>query len=141
VLGDCCNADIYQNPVSGSDVIRPKGGGVLGNFNVESGKKLFLPAAPVGIIVGSVKKDHLAVGHPEIGGYYTHYFTTELEKNLWGYYSQTLGTFGGKSTASWLNMLVKASENTYNKSLRKQCGKTENDRCIQKAEIAVNPPQ
>jgi hypothetical protein len=64
-----------------------------------------------------------------------------MEKNLWGYYSQTLGTFGGKSNVSWLRMLVTAGDNTYQKSIRKQCGKTENDRCIQKAEIAVNPPQ
>jgi hypothetical protein len=141
VIGDCCNADIFENPVLGNDMIRPKGGGVLGKFNVESGKKLFLPAAPVAIIVGSVQQGHLSVGHPEIGGYYTHFFTTEMEKNLWGYYSQTLGTFGGKSNVSWLRMLVTAGDNTYQKSIRKQCGKTENDRCIQKAEIAVNPPQ
>jgi len=141
VLGDCCNADIFENPVFGNDMIKPKGGGVLGNFNLESGKKLFFPPAPLAIIIGSVKQGHLSVGHPEIGGYYTHFFTTELEKNLWGYYSVPQLLFGGKSNASWLRMLISARENTYWKSKAKQCGKTENDRCIQEAAINVNPPQ
>ena len=141
VLGDCCNADIFENPGLGNDMIRPKGGGVLGNFNLESGKKLFFPPAPLAIIVGSVSQGHLSVGHPEIGGYFTHYFTTELEKNLWGYYSRSQLSAGGKSSASWMRMLLTARQNTYQKSRAKQCGKTENDRCIQQAEIAVNPPQ
>ena len=79
-MGDCCNADIFENPVLGNDVIRPKGGGVLGDFNVESGSKLIFPPAPVAIIIGSVKQGHLSVGHPDIGAYYTHFFTTQLEK-------------------------------------------------------------
>ena len=141
ILGDCCNANIFENPVLGSEVIRPKGGGVLGDFNFESGKKLFFPPAPVSIIVGSVNQGYLSVGNPEIGGYYTHYFTSELQKTLWGYYSSAQLDIGNKSNASWLRMLINARQNTFQKSRRKQCGKTENDRCIQQAEIAVNPPQ
>jgi Caspase domain len=141
VLGDCCNADIFENPVFGQDMIRPKGGGVLGNFNAENGKKLFFPPAPIAMIIGSVNKGHLSVGHPQIGGYFTHYFTSELEKNLWGYYSNSRLPLNGKSNASWLRMLVTARQNTFQKSRAKQCGKTENDRCIQLAEISVNPPQ
>ena len=140
VLGDCCNADIFEKPVLGNDVIKPKGGGVLGDFNLESGNKLFFPPAPVAIIIGSVKQGHRSWGHPEIGGYYTHFFTTELEKNLWGYSSFQFSE-SGKTKASWLRMLINARENTYWRSKQKQCGKTENDRCIQEAEIDVNPPQ
>ncbi|MEJ7674859.1 MAG: hypothetical protein WKF59_19720 [Chitinophagaceae bacterium] len=100
----------------------------------------FFPPTPLAIIIGSVKQGHLSVGHPEIGGYYTHFFITELEKNLWGYSSfQFPG--GGKTNVSWLRMLLTARQNTYWKSKAKQCGKTENDRCIQEAEIDVNPPQ
>ena len=119
VLGDCCNADIFENPVLGNDVIRPKGGGVLGDFNVESGSKLIFPPAPVAIIIGSVKQGHLSVVHPDIGGYYTHFFTTEMEKNLWGYYSGFQFTAGGKSNASWLRILLAARQSTYWKSKAK----------------------
>lgn len=138
VLGDCCNADIYENPVLGTDMIKPKGGGTLGSFNLESAQKLFLPALPLSIIVGSVRKDHLSIGHPEIGGYYTHFFRAELEKNIWGYYSNALRSFGGQSNSSWLKILLEARKNTYWKSKAKQCGKTTNDRCIQEAEIEVS---
>ena len=138
VLGDCCNADIYENPVLGTDVIRPKGGGALGYFNMESAKKLFLPAMPLSIIVSSVEKDHLSVGNPDIGGYYTHFLTAELEKNIWGFYSSSLLLFGGQSNASWLKILLEARKNTYWKAKAKQCGKTTNDRCIQQAEISVD---
>lgn len=138
VLGDCCNADIYENPVLGTDMIKPKGGGTLGFFNIESAKKLFLPAAPLSIIIGSVKKDHLSIGHPDIGGYYTHFFTAELEKNIWGYYSSALLSFGGQSNSSWLKILLEARKNTAWKAKAKQCGKTVNDRCIQEAEMEVN---
>jgi|GEM_PF-2209454 len=138
VLGDCCNADIYENPVLGTDVIRPKGGGALGYFNMESAKKLFLPAMPLSIIVSSVEKDHLSVGNPDIGGYYTHFLTAELEKNIWGFYSSSLLLFGGQSNASWLKILLQARKNTYWKAKAKQCGKTTNDRCIQQAEISVD---
>ena len=139
VLGDCCNTDIYENPVLGTDMIKPKGGGSLGYFNMESAKKLFLPAMPLSIIVSSVEKDHLSVGHPDIGGYYTHFFTAELEKNIWGYYSSSLLLFGGQSNSSWFKILLEARKNTYWKAKGKQCGKTTNDRCIQQAEIEVAP--
>ncbi|MEO7314361.1 MAG: caspase family protein [Ginsengibacter sp.] len=142
VLGDCCNADIYDNPVLGSDMIRPKGGGVLGNFSLESGKKLFFPPEPLSIIIGSVQKGHLSVGNPETGGYFTHYFTSELEKNLWGYFSDNLfSSSAGKGSAAWLSISIAAAKNTYWKSKAKQCGPTPNDRCIQEAEISVNTPK
>jgi len=110
----------------------------LGYFNMESAKKLFLPAMPLSIIVSSVEKDHLSVGNPDIGGYYTHFLTAELEKNIWGFYSSSLLLFGGQSNASWLKILLEARKNTYWKAKAKQCGKTTNDRCIQQAEISVD---
>jgi hypothetical protein len=137
VIGDCCNADIFENPVLGNDMIRPKGGGVLGNFNTAAARKLFFPPATSSIIVGSVKQGHLSVGNPGIGGYFTHFFSTQLEKSLWGYYSNTLGTFQGKSAVSWTGLLANAAKETFAKSIRKQCGKTERDRCIQQAEFSV----
>jgi hypothetical protein len=140
VSGDCCNANIYENPAFGSEMLKPKGGGILGEFNLTNAKKLFLPPAPVSMIIGSVKKDHLAVVHPETGGYFTSYFTAELEKNLWGFFYRSLFT-GAQSNSSWLRIIVDASNNTYWKSIRKQCGKTENDRCIQRAEFELSPKQ
>lgn len=137
VMGDCCNADIYENPVLGTDVIRSRGGGSLGSFNIEAARKLFLPPAPLSIIVGSVKKNHLSLGHPDIGGYYTHFFLSELEKNIWGFYSNTFLSFGGQSNAAWLKILLEARKNTYWKAKAIQCGKTSNDRCLQEAEIDV----
>ena len=142
VLGDCCNADIYSNPVLGSDMIRPKGGGVLGNFSLENGKKLFFPPEPISIIIGSVQKGHLSVGNPDTGGYFTQYFTSELEKNLWGYFSGNLFMSSSeKGNTAWRSISIAAAKNTYWKSKAKQCGATPNDRCIQEAEISVNPAQ
>ncbi|MGY3054320.1 hypothetical protein ACVWYG_002527 [Pedobacter sp. UYEF25] len=139
VFGDCCNADIYQNPVFGSDVITPKGGGTLGTFNTETAKKLFLPTVPISLLIGSVQKGHLSVGNPTIGGYFTYFFTAELQKNLWGYYSTNPFNVSSQSNGAWLQMLVEARKNTYRKSITKQCGVTENDRCIQNAEIKITP--
>lgn len=141
VLADCCNANIYENPVLGTDMIRPKGGGTLGAFNLQSGNKLFFPPAPLSILIGTTHKGNLSVGHPETGGYFTHYFLAELQKNLWGYYANSFLSVGGQSSASWLNISKVARENTYWKSKAKQCGATANDRCIQEADIFVIPPQ
>jgi len=141
VLGDCCNTNIYANPVIGDDVIKAKGGSFLGNFNLSSAQKLFFPPAPVSILIGSVKKDHVSLSHPEIGGYYTHFFTAELEKNLWGYYNSSFLMFGGQSNASWLRIIVNSSKDAAYKALRKVCGKTDNDRCIQQAEFNLQPLQ
>ncbi len=141
VIADCCNANIYENPVIGADMIRPKGGSTLGAFNLQSGTKLFFPPSPVSILFGSVHKEHLSVGNPEIGGYFTHYFLAELQKNLWGYFANSFLSVGAQSNASWLNIGKVARENTYWKSKAKQCGATANDRCIQEADIFVIPPQ
>ena len=138
VLGDCCNADIYENPVLGTDMIKPKGGGALGYFNLEAAKKLFLPITPLSIIVGSVEKDHLSVGNPDTGSFYTQFFKAALQKNIWGYYSNDLLSFGGQTNASWLRILLEARKNTYWKAKAEQCGKTTNDRCIQQAEMSVD---
>lgn len=138
VFGDCCNASIYENPVFGTDVIKPKGAGTLGDFNVETAKKLFLPPEPIAMLVGSVQKGHLSVGNTSLGGYFTHFFTAELEKNLWGYYSGALLNFDGASNSVWLRILLAAREDTYWKAKAKQCGTTENDRCIQQAEIRIS---
>ena len=141
VLGDCCNTDIYTNPVLGDDAIKGKGGGFLGNFNLVNAQKLFLPPAPVSILIASVKKDHVSLSHPEIGGYFTHFFTAELEKNLWGYYNSSSLMFSGQSNASWLRIIVNSSKDAANKALRKVCGKTDNDRCDQQAEFSLKPLQ
>lgn len=139
VLGDCCNADIYQNPVIGSDLIQPKGGGFLGAFNPKAAEKLFFPSVPVSIVIGSVEEEHLSLGNPKIGGYFTHFFTAELEKNLWGFYSNNLFSIGNQSNVMWLQILIAARKNTYWKSKSIQCGKTPNDRCIQQAVINIKP--
>jgi len=141
VLGDCCNTDIYANPVIGDDAIKSKGGGYLGNFNLSNAQKLFLPVMPVSIFIASVKKDHVSLSHPDIGGYFTHFFTAELEKNLWGYYNNSSLIFAGQNNASWLRIIVNSSTNTAAKALRKVCGKTENDRCNQQAEFNLVPMQ
>lgn len=141
VLADCCNANIYENPVLGADMIRPRGGNTLGAFNLQSGNKLFFPTVPLSILIGSTHKGNLSVGHPEIGGYFTHYFLTALQKNLWGYYANSFLSVGGQSNASWLNIGQEARTNTYWKSKAKQCGATANDRCIQEADIFIIPPQ
>ena len=138
VLGDCCNANIYENPVLGTDMIKPKGGGALGYFNLEAAKKLFLPTTPLSIIVGSVEKDHLSVAHPDTGGFYTQFFTAALQKNIWGYYSNNLLSFGEPTKATWFRILLEVRKNTYWKAKAEQCGKTQNDRCIQQAEMSVD---
>ncbi len=139
VIADCCNTNIFQDPLFGPDIIRPKGGGALGDFNLETAKKLFLPSFPLSMIVGSVEQGYRSWGDPTLGGYFTYYFTAALQKNLWGYYSNSLSNFGGQANAAWLRILLDARKDTYWKSLSIQCGATANDRCVQQAVLKVTP--
>jgi hypothetical protein len=139
VLGDCCNANISDNPIFAATVFKQKGGGTLGDFNMDAGKKLFFPALPLSMIVGSVAEGHLSLGNPDMGGYFTHFFTAALEKNLWGYYSNNIFNAGTAGKSLWLQLLVAARTNTYWQAKSIQCGTTANDRCIQQAVIKIDP--
>lgn len=131
VISDCCNENLGASVPVGMDLLRPRSSGTKGlKINYDNFKKLFLPAQPVSIVVGSAEKNQLAVGNPSMGGYFTNFFQAQLTKSL---YSNT-----GES--SWLRILVNAREDTRQKALSALCKGTANGRCTQRAELKVIPP-
>lgn len=117
----------------GFDLLRPRATGTDGlKLNYDNFRKLFLPVQRTSIIIGSAAPEQLAVGNPNMGGFFTNFFKAELIKSL---YSNT-----GEST--WLRISLNATENTRKQSLTALCNSTPNinGRCVQRAEIKVLPP-
>jgi Caspase domain len=131
VISDCCNENIGASVPVGMNLLRPRSSGTEGlKVNFDNFRKLFLPAQPVSILVGSAEKNQLAVGNPDMGGYFTNYFQAQLQSSM---YTNT-----GES--SWLRLLLKAKEDTRLKALSALCKGTANGRCTQRAELRVLPP-
>lgn len=133
VISDCCNEKLGASVPFGLDMLRPRSTGTEGlKLNYDNFRKLFLPAQTTSIVIGSASANQLAVGNPNMGGFFTNFFKAELIKSL---YSNT-----GEN--SWLRISLNATENTRKQSLSALCTKTpnENGRCVQRAEIRVLPP-
>lgn len=133
VISDCCNERISSNMPFGFDLLRPRATGTDGlKLNYDNFRKLFLPAQTTSIVIGSAAPNQLAVGNPNVGGFFTNFFKAELIKSL---YSNT-----GEST--WLRISLNATENTRKQSLTALCKTTPNvnGRCVQRAEVRVLPP-
>lgn len=133
VISDCCNEKLDASVPFGMDLLRPRATGTEGmKLNFEHFRKLFLPTQNTSIIIGSAAANQLAVGNPNLGGFFTNFFRAELVKSL---YSNT-----GES--SWLRISLNATESTRKQSLSALCKKTPNvqGRCLQRAELRVLPP-
>lgn len=133
VISDCCNEKLGASVPFGLDMLRPRATGTEGlKLNYDNFRKLFLPTQTTSIIIGSAAPNQLAVGNPNMGGFFTNFFKAELVKSL---YSNT-----GEST--WLRISLNATENTRKQSLTALCSTTPNvnGRCVQRAEVRVLPP-
>jgi hypothetical protein len=133
VISDCCNEKLGASVPFGLDMLRPRATGTEGlKLNYDNFRKLFLPTQSTSIIIGSAGANQLAVGNPNMGGFFTNFFKAELIKSL---YSNT-----GQST--WLRIAITATENTRQQSLTALCDATPNvsGRCVQRAEVRVLPP-
>lgn len=127
VITDCCNEDIGAAPKTGRSVLKTRGN--MGKFNQDNAKKLFFPPEQLSIIIGSAEINQLATGNPGLGGFFSYFFMSELEKSLYSY---------ERTPASWLKISADAKEKARYQALTALCG---NARCIQTAEIKVDPPQ
>lgn len=131
ILADCCNKDIGANSPVGRDVLKTRGGGyntTAQSLNMDNCNALFFSNRPVSIIATSAEKNQLATGNPELGGFFTYYFKGLLEKSLYSF----------EKSNSWLRLLSDAKEKARWQALSALCGA---GRCVQLAEIKVDPPQ
>jgi hypothetical protein len=131
VLTDCCNQDIGANSPIGRDVLKTRGGGynaTAQSLNMDNCNALFFSKQPVSIIASSAQINQLATGNPALGGFFTYYFKGLLEKSLYSY----------DKSNSWFRILLDAKEKARWQALSALCGA---GRCVQLAELKVNPPQ
>ena len=127
ILADCCNENIEVNAPAGRDLLRTKGWGVGSaqqQLNMENCIALFFPPKPISILTSSTDVNQLAIGNPRLGGFFTCFFKTELDKSLYSY----------ESSKSWLRLLLNAKEKARYQSLSALCGTS---RCVQTATFRV----
>lgn len=128
VISDCCNAEIGASPLIGSKILTSKGFNFQ-NFNKEYAQKLFFPTVPTSILIGASKAKQYSVCNPELGGFFTNYFTTELYQKLYGF---------NETPATWRKIISEANEKTRLKSYSNYCRETKG-RCIQTPVFSVYP--
>lgn len=130
VFSDCCNEDIGEKaPPIGRGFLRTRGWGTGANqqkLNMENCTALFFPKKPLNILSSSTDVNQLAIGNPTLGGFFTCFFKTELDKSLYSY----------EPSNSWLRILLSAKEKARYQSLSALCGTS---RCVQTATFRVEP--
>lgn len=129
VMSDCCNEDVGANPRIGTEPIKSRGG-IFGSFSFENAQRLFFPLNPLSIIIGTADVSQLATGNPEIGGFFTHYFVSELNQSLYGFETEA---------PNWTSIIAEAKKKATWKALSAFCENT-NSRCKQTAIYNVVPP-
>lgn len=131
VLSDCCNSEIDTPAPVGRDVLKTRFGGyntTSQSLNMANCNALFFPKQPISILTTSAEVKQLATGNPTMGGFFSYYFKAFLDKSLYSFWKSD----------SWLRLLLDAKEKARWQALSAECGTT---RCIQLADISVNPPR
>lgn len=131
VLSDCCNQDIGVPVPVGRDILKTRIGGfnkTSQSLNMANCNALFFSKEPISIIASSAEIKQLATGNPDLGGFFTYFFKALLDKSLY--------SFG--DSKSWLKILLDAKEKARWQALSAECG---SGRCVQLAEIKVDPPR
>ena len=128
VLSDCCNDDIGLPQPVGRLPLVTRSASENTNLNIDNCKALFFPNHTVNVLVNSAEKGQLATGNPTLGGFFTNFLQAQLSKSLYGNQGET----------SWLRLLLNAKESARWQALSALC---DDKRCVQRAEIAVIPPQ
>lgn len=129
VMSDCCNENVGESPRIGREPLKPRGE-LFGSMNVENAQRLFFPLNRVSIIIGTADINQLATGNPNIGGFFTHYFITELTQKLYGFDDDPPG---------WTDIITEAKKRATWQALSAFCENT-NSRCKQTAIFSVVPP-
>lgn len=131
VISDCCNEDIGVAPPVGRPVLQTR----FSNYNTSAQSlnlancnALFFSKQPISIIATSAEVKQLAIGNPELGGFFSFYFKAFLDKSLYSFWKND----------SWLRLLQDAKESARKQALTAQCG---SGRCIQLADFIVDPPR
>ena len=133
VLADCCNEKINSKVPVGGDIMVLRGGGyntTAQSLNLYNVIALFFPKITTSIIASSTQPNQLALGNPNLGGFFTHYFNAILEKSLYSY----------EKSSSWLGILAAAKEKARVQALTGVCGPSNSDRCVQLTQMYVYPP-
>jgi hypothetical protein len=112
VLADCCNEDIGVPVPLAEEYIIMKSSNRKPPLNKELCKKLFFPPKPISILVGAADKNQLAVCSDELGGYFTHSFTSELESEFYQSFS---------SASTWRSILATSRKKAFIRSLEAPC--------------------
>lgn len=129
VLSDCCNENIGLPPSTGISTIRPRAvGNTKEKLNIDNCKKLLFPSNRISLIIGAAEKNQLSSGNPELGGFYTNFFQSELIKNL----------YSNQENPTWINISITAKNNTTRQALTALCG---SNRCVQRAEVKFTLPR
>ncbi|TDE15574.1 caspase family protein [Dyadobacter psychrotolerans] len=128
VISDCCNDDIGAAAPSGPGLIitRTSPGQMKPALNMTVCNRLFFPANPTSILIGSAEKNQLAAGSPSVGGYFTSVFSTDLRRALYT---------PGKNV-TWVGLLAGSRKQASWESLKAECGPKKN-RCVQSAVFRV----
>jgi len=132
VLADCCNEKYGAAPPKGPSPL-PQGGvpPPPPSLDLNNFRPLFMPAKRIRVIACAAEKDQLAGGNEGLGGFFTHFFTDELSKSVFGP--------AGDGEASWARMLNNVKEYTRRQALTAPCneGPCDQGRCLQQPEAEV----
>ncbi len=131
VISDCCNNDIGSPVPVGRDILKTRSGGyntTALSLNMKNCKALFFNPEPISIIATSAEAKQLATANPVLGSFFTYYFKAFLEKSLYSF----------PNSDSWLRLFLTTKERARYQALTAPCG---SGRCVQLAEIDVNPPR
>ncbi|TLV03892.1 caspase family protein [Dyadobacter luticola] len=131
-VSDCCNSDVGVTAPLGPDPLVVKDPpGYQPQINAYLVAQLFFPEKPVSILIGSADKYQVAVGNPDLGGYFTHSFTSEMRNVL----------YGSGSNVTWLSLLANTRAKATRLSLSAPCkgdGPCVNNRRLQSARFEVS---
>lgn len=129
VMSDCCNENIGASPRIGREPLKARGE-LFGSLSMENAQRLFFPLNRLSIIIGTADINQLATGNPNIGGFFTHYFITELTQKLYGFEDDN---------PDWTDIITEAKRRATWQALSAFCENT-NSRCKQTAIFSVVPP-
>jgi hypothetical protein len=133
VLADCCNEDYGSSPPIGPVQEKPEAApGEPTAVNLLVWRSLFLPDKPLSVLACAAEKNQLAAGNEKLGGFFTHFMQTELQKGFYGKYSNY--------ESSWVRILNNAKEYTRRQALTADCvpgGPCDGDRSLQRPAFKV----
>lgn len=123
VMSDCCNT-LPETPAAVSGEVALTRSSSLG-WSLNNCLQLFLPTAPVSILMTAAKKGEMSAGNNSYGGFFTFNFRTSLLNFLSPTYSI--------SSVSWKTLIDEAQTQTVKKATNTLCNNPDGTRgrCVQ----------